>query len=53
MTVWAWVAVFFGAIAVAETVFVIAFAGIPLMREKRKERKSREQGERGRAEPGR
>lgn len=53
MTFWAWVAIFFGVIAAAETAFVIAFAGIPLMREKRKERKNREQGERGRAEPGR
>lgn len=53
MTIWAWVAIFFGAIALIETVFVIVFAGIPLARDKRKRRKSREQGERGRTEPGR
>ncbi len=53
MTIWAWAAIFFGAIALIETVFVIVFAGIPLARDKRKERKNREQGERGRTEPGR
>lgn len=53
MTFWQWLGIGFGVLAVIEIAFGMAFAGIPLMLYKRKERKSREQGERGRAEPGR
>lgn len=53
MTFWQWLGIGFGALAVIEITFGIVVIGIPLMRYKRKERMDREQGERGRAEPGR
>lgn len=43
MSIWVYLAIGFGALALIETVIVIVFAGIPLWRDKRKERKSREQ----------
>lgn len=46
MSVWAYLAIGFCALALIETVFVIVFTGIPLWRDKRKERKSREQVQR-------
>ena len=53
MTIWQWLGIGFGVLAVIEIAFGMVFAGIPLARDKRKRRKSREQGERGRTEPGR
>lgn len=53
MTFWQWLGIGFGILAVIEITIGIVFIGIPLMRYKRKERMDREQGERGRTEPGR